>query len=133
MPRADGSNHFTLDYTLRSVVPDHIVQGLGKIFNIVGVETSHADAAVLGHVDMPLLPDGQDLLLGDAGEAEHADLTGDVFPVARGSQSIELGFEGLSLLNYATRHGFEIFFPLGKEGRVVQDRAGNAGTISGRV
>lgn len=64
-------------------VPHHVVQGLCKVVDIAGIQASHTDATVLGHVDVPFLSNGEDLLLGDSGEAEHTDLTGDVIPVSR--------------------------------------------------
>lgn len=70
-------------------VPHHVIQGLCKVVDIAGIQASHTDATILGHVDVPFLSDGEDLLLGDSGEAEHTDLTGDVIPVTRSVEFVE--------------------------------------------
>ena len=106
---------------------------LSHILDIMRVEAGHADAAILGHVDVPLVAEGGDLGLGQPGEAEHADLAGDVGPGARGVEFLEVVAQGLAHLDDAAAHGAEVAFPLAEEGGVVEDAAGDAGAVGGRV
>lgn len=106
-----------------------LVNGLGKVLDIPRVETSHADAAVLGHVDVGVLAQLQDLGLAETGEAEHADLVGDVVPGARGAELLELGTQDLAHLDDAAGHGAQVVLPLGEQGGVVEDGAGDAGAV----
>lgn len=114
-------------------LPHDGIHSLGKVLDVVGVQAGHADAAVLGHVDVELLPEPQDLGLGQAGVAEHTDLVGDVVPVARGAQLGEPGTQGRAHAENAARHGTQVLLPLGEEGDVVEDGGGDAGAVDGRI
>ena len=114
-------------------LPNNSINRLGEVLNIVRVQASHADAAVLGHVHVVLLAQRQDLLLAEAGEREHADLIGDVVPCAGSLELVELLLQRLAHLDDAARHGAEIAFPLGEELLVVEDCGGDAGAVGGRV
>jgi hypothetical protein len=76
---------------LRPAIPTHI-----SILIVSQNMLTLTNSAVLGHVDMGIGSDLQNLLLGQASETEHADLIDDVVPVARGLQLVELGLESLA-------------------------------------
>lgn len=109
--------------------PDGLVERLRDVFNVVRVKTCHGDAAVLGHVDVRVLAQLQDLLLCQAGEAEHADLVGDVVPGTGGTELLELAAQCLAHLDDAARHGSQVLFPLCEELWCVQDEGGDTRTI----
>lgn len=54
-----------------------VVDGLSKVLDIVGGDTSHGDATVAGQVDVPVILELVDLLGGQAREAEHTNLIKD--------------------------------------------------------
>lgn len=113
---------------------DGLVYGYSHIIRIVGVQARHADAAVLGHVDVRLRADPQHLLFGQPREAEHADLVRDVAP-APGLvvQLLQLGPQPRTHILDACAHLAQVGLPLGKQLLVVQHRAGDAGAIRRRV
>lgn len=82
---------------------------------------------------MPLVAQGLDLLLRQAGETEHADLRGDVVPRAGGAAGLETLAQTAAHLQDAAAHGAQIILPLGEERGVVQDTASDAGAVRGRV
>ena len=49
-------------------VAHDIIDRLGKVLDVAIVQTGHADATVLGEVNMPLAPQLQNLLLAQTGE-----------------------------------------------------------------
>lgn len=112
---------------------DDVVQSLGKIVDVGRVQASHTDPAVLGHVDVPLLANCQNLRLRDAREREHADLARDVVPVTRGPESVELILEGLPHGHDATGHSVQVLFPLCEQCWVVEHDARDPGPVGGRV
>lgn len=61
---------------------DDLMDGFSHIVHIAAVQPGHADAPVLGHVDVRVGAEAQNLCLAQAREAEHADLVGDVAPAA---------------------------------------------------
>ena len=63
---------------------------LGEVVDVGVGHASHRDAAVAGHVDGVLVAERVDLLLGEAGEREHADLVVDMRPVFRGASLRQL-------------------------------------------
>ena len=120
--------------TYYSVSPHGLVHGLGHILHISPVEAGHANAAVLGHVDMSVLPDLQHLLLVQAREAEHADLVRDVPPAAfLAVQFLQLPAQHRSHLLDPAAHGAEVVFPLGEERGLVEHHAGDSGAVGRRV
>lgn len=114
-------------------LPHDLIYGLGDVVDVFRVQPGHADAAVLGHVDVGVLADLQDLGLGQAREAEHADLVGDVVPGARGAELLQLGPQRRAHADDAPGHRAQVVLPLGEQGRVVHDGAGDAGPVQGRV
>lgn len=58
-----------------------LVNGLSKVLDVGGGDTSNGDTAVHGGIDGVLLSELLDLLGLESGVAEHADLGGDVLPV----------------------------------------------------
>lgn len=118
---------------LVACLANDLVDRLGEVVDVVLVETSHADAAVLGHVDVRLLAQLLDLLLRETSEAEHTDLVSKVVPGAGSAKLLELASQSLAHLHDAAGHSSEVLLPLGEELRGVQDSAGNASTVQGRV
>ena len=57
------------------------MQGLGEVSNIVGRDSGNRDTTILREIDRVILRQLLHLLWRDSGEAEHADLVGDVLPV----------------------------------------------------
>jgi hypothetical protein len=91
------------------------------------------DSAILGHVDVGIRSDLQDLLLGQASETEHADLVDDVVPVARSLQLVELALESLAHRDDTTAHLTKVLLPLGEQLLVIENHRCNAGTVCRRV
>ena len=78
---------------------------------------------------MPLLTKDLDLFLGETGEAEHANLVGDVVPGTWSALLLETLSDTLSHLEDAAGHGAEVLLPLLEQGGVIEDERGNAGTV----
>lgn len=57
------------------------------------------------------------LLTVEAGEAEHADLLGDVVPGPWGAQSLQLGLQLVPHQQDAVGHGLHIVLPAGRRQR----------------
>lgn len=79
-----------------------------------------------------LLDHGGNLVLVEASEGEHTDLLGDVRPVSGNVCSLELATEGISHINHSLGDINELTQPLLSHFGVVQDQAGNAGSVLGR-
>ena len=129
--RSLGARRLGPSHLLRRA--DGLVDGLGEVLDVMRVQACHGDAAVLRHVDMRVLTQLQDLLFGQAGEAEHADLVCDVVPCAGCAELLELAAEGAAHLLDAARHLAEVGLPLLEELGVVQDGRGDAGTVCRRI
>ena len=112
---------------------NNLVDSLCKVIDVVGVETSHTDTAVLGHVYVGIFPDLKDLFLVQASEAEHADLVCDMVPGTRRLHLLKLGSELLAHGDDATTHCTEVCLPLCKETFVVEDQTSDASTVCGRI
>lgn len=110
-----------------------LVDGLSKATNVLAGNASNTDAAVLGGVDRVLLSKLGHLLGGQAGVCEHADLAGDVAPVVLASELLEVVLEQSAHLDDAVGHALDLAQPLLVEGGVVEDGAGDAGAVDGRV
>lgn len=82
---------------------------------------------------MPLLSEDLDLLLGQSSETEHADLTGDVFPVARCALCLEALPQTLAHLRDTTAHRAQVLLPLSEELGVIENAASDARPIRRRV
>jgi hypothetical protein len=122
-PRSQVGLNLTLD----------LVDGLGKTADVLASDASNTDAAVLGGVDGVLLGELSHLLGGQAGVCEHADLAGDVAPVVLAAKLLEVVLEQGAHLNDAVGHALDLTQPLLVEGGVVQNGAGDAGAVNGRV
>ena len=73
------------------------------------------------------------LLGGQAGVGEHADLASDMAPVVLAAELLEVVLEQGAHLDNAVGHALDLTQPLLVEGGVVQDGAGDAGAVDGRV
>lgn len=73
------------------------------------------------------------LLGGQASVGEHADLASDVAPVVLAAELLEVVLEQGAHLDDAVGHALDLTQPLLVERRVVEDGAGNAGAVHGRV
>mmetsp|Transcript_10160 Transcript_10160/g.32303 ORF Transcript_10160/g.32303 Transcript_10160/m.32303 type:complete len:248 (-) Transcript_10160:2624-3367(-) len=102
-------------------VGGHLVKGLGEVLDVLRSDACHADAAILGHVDVVLVAHAVHLLHGDARVAEHADLVGHVLPVARRARLVEVALEKLTHLDDAVRHLLALAVPLGLELGVLEN------------
>lgn len=110
------------------------MDGLGEVLDVLGRDTGDRDTAILGEVDVVLVLHLLNLLGGQAGVAEHADLVGDVVPVALGlvvvdKMVLELGAHG----DDAVGHQLDLLEPLGVQLGGVEDSGNNAGTVDGGV
>lgn len=109
------------------------MNSLREIIYILGVQTRHADTAVLGHVDVSLVAQTKDLLLRQTCEAEHADLVGDVVPGSWSTELLKLGAQSVAHVLDTAGHGGEVLLPLSEQLGVVEDGAGDASAVQGRV
>lgn len=83
---------------------------------------------------MRILSDLQDLLLRQSREAEHADLIRDMLPAALlPVQLLQFPPQRFAHVDDAAGHGAQVGFPLLEELGVVEDEAGDAGAVGGRV
>jgi hypothetical protein len=110
-----------------------LVNGLSETADVLAGDAGNTDAAVLGGVDGVLLGELGHLLGGQAGVCEHADLAGDVAPVVLAAKLLEVVLEQGAHLDDAVGHALDFAEPLLVERGVVQDGAGDAGAVDGRV
>ena len=111
-----------------------LVHGLGHIFHVARVQARHTDPPILGAVDVCILSDLQDLFFRQAGEAEHADLVGDMLPTAfLAVQLLQLRPQRSPHINDPAGHRPEVGFPLLEQRRVVEHRARDPRAVRGRV
>lgn len=82
---------------------------------------------------MPLFSEDLDLRFGQSGETKHADLIGDMVPVAGGAFCLEALPQTLAHLRDTAAHRPEVLLPLGEELGVVENAAGDARAVRGRV
>mmetsp|Transcript_27839 Transcript_27839/g.69788 ORF Transcript_27839/g.69788 Transcript_27839/m.69788 type:complete len:426 (+) Transcript_27839:122-1399(+) len=109
------------------------MDGFGKMVHIGWGDARNADAAVLGHVHVVVRAQRIHLIGCQAGVAKHADLVGDVFPVACGPERLQLVHERLAHVDDAARHGLHVARPLRPEFGVTQDGFHQARAVDGRV
>lgn len=88
-----------------------LVHGAGEVSDVSTGDTSNADAAVAGEVDVVVVLEDVDLLGGETSEAEHTDLVGDVVPVASGSLLLQGINEGSAHRDDTTRHELDLLVP----------------------
>lgn len=74
----------TLQCRLFGEAGDCVVECLRGVFDIVGIDTAHADATGFQQVDVVLVDEAANLRLRQTGVWKHADLVDDVLPGARG-------------------------------------------------
>jgi hypothetical protein len=122
----------TIKFYLSSI-SHNLVNRLGKVLNVVIVETSHADTAVLGHVDVEFFSKLKHLLLAQPSKAEHTDLVGNVVPGTGGLEFLKLAAESITHADDTARHGAQVLLPLSEEVAVVEDCADDAGTVQRRI
>lgn len=77
------------------------------------------------HVNVILLFEKFDLRLGQASKTEHANLIGDMLPLARGTLGLETLAKTLTHVDDTTTHRAQILLPHGEQLRVVEDTTGN--------
>lgn len=78
---------------------------------------------------MPFVPQQLDLLLRQPGKTEHADLIGDMRPGPGRPLGLETLAQAGAHVGDAAAHGAQVVLPLGEEGGVVEDAAGDAGAV----
>jgi hypothetical protein len=123
IPTLKKQGHLTLD----------LENSLSKTANVLAGNTSNANTTVLGRVDRVLLSKLRHLLSGQAGVGEHADLAGDVAPVVLAAELLEVVLEQGAHLDDAVGHALDFAQPLLVQCGVVQNRAGDACAVHGRV
>lgn len=109
------------------------MDGLGQVINVLGRYSGHRDAAVLGQVHAKLLGQSLALLLIHSGEAEHADLFGDVLPVARRAQLFQIVLQFGAHRDDSIGHQFDIAEPFLFQVCITQDFRNQAGAMNRRV
>ena len=109
------------------------MHGASDLVDVGGVEAGHGDAAVGGEVDGVVAEHGGALGLGEAGEGEHADLAGDVVPVAGRAGAAEGGDEGGAHVADAAGHAAHVGGPVGGELGARKDGAREARAPRGRA
>lgn len=123
------SHHILLLYNPLLRLPNYLVDRLGKVVDVLGIQARHADPPVLRHVHMRLVSQGQHLLLAQAREGKHADLIGDVVPRAWGAQGLELCPQLLAHGDDPPGHRPQVLLPLLEQGLVVQHQACDASAV----
>ena len=115
-------------------LPHHLVHCLGNILDVPAIRSSHADASILRHVDMCILPNLQHLLLAQPRETKHPNLLRDMLPAPFFPiQFLKIPPQRFPHIDDTAAHGAEIGFPLFEEFRVVEHQTGDASTVSGWV
>lgn len=113
------------------MVVDDVLNAVGDVVDVLSGDSADGNTAILGHVDAMLLHHSLGLLNSESREGEHADLRGDVGPVALDT----LGFNGLAKGQAHVVHSLadndELVEPLLAHGGVVQDGTGDSGTMLG--
>jgi len=87
------------------------VDGFGEVVHVGGGDTGHRDAPVLGEVDVVLLGELVNLRGGEPGEAEHADLVGDVIPALLAAELLKAGTELHPHGDNAVSHQLDLLVP----------------------
>lgn len=109
------------------------VDGVRQVVDIFARHAGHRDAAVLGQVNAELFGDAFDLRLRQAGEAEHADLVGDVVPRLRRALLLQVGLQCGAHADDAIGHAFDLLQPAGAQVCVAQNFAHNVSAVDGRI
>mmetsp|Transcript_39769 Transcript_39769/g.71393 ORF Transcript_39769/g.71393 Transcript_39769/m.71393 type:complete len:241 (+) Transcript_39769:491-1213(+) len=107
----------------------HGGHSLGEALHVLAVDAGHGDAAVAGHVDGVLRRELVHILGVHSGEAEHADLVGDVVPGTRGARGLQRLAQALAHGDDAVRHRLHLAVPLLLQRRVAQDLSDNSRAV----
>ncbi len=87
------------------------MDGMGQVGVVLGAHAGHWNTTVVGQVDRELLDEALHLGAAQAGEAEHADLGGDVTPVVRGALLAQIVHQWLSHRDDTVSHAFHLAQP----------------------
>ena len=109
------------------------MERLGNVIHVLGVESSNGDTTVHGQIDVELLNAALDLLLGQTSVGEHANLAGDVRPVAGGSGLLQAIDQSLTHGNDSVSHSSALLVPLSLQLGIAQDGLDNASSVQRRV
>lgn len=109
------------------------VNGLAHVLHVAGREAGHTDSSILGQVDTVLLHQPLTLILVQAGEAEHANLIGDVLPRSATPLRLEHIAQLSSHGDDSLGHLAHVLQPLSSQSGIVQYFRGNASTVNGWV
>jgi hypothetical protein len=109
------------------------VHGSGQVVDILRSNTGHRDATILGQIHAELLHQAFTLLRIHAGEAEHADLVGDVLPVLGRAQLLQVVLQRGAHRNDAVGHLLDVAQPLLLERGIAQNLRHQTSTVHGRV
>lgn len=105
----------------------------GQIAHILRGNARHRNTAVLREVNAELLRQTLALLLIHARETEHADLVGNVRPVARRAQLLQVVAQRGAHGDDTIGHQLHVTEPLLAERFVAQNFGHQPGTVNGRV
>ena len=109
------------------------MDGVGQVGVVLGRDAGDGDAAVLGQVDGELLGETLNLLLVEAGEAEHADLVGDVLPVVNRALLSQVLHQAAAHCDDSVGHALHLAQPQGVELGCVEHLGGDLGAVSWRI
>ena len=109
------------------------MERLGNVIHVLGVESSNGDTTVHSQIDVELLNAALDLLLGQTSVGEHANLAGDVRPVAGGSGLLQTIDQSLTHRNDSVSHSSALLVPLSLQLGIAQDGLDNASSVQRRV
>lgn len=107
----------------------NFVNGLGQPLDIASSDTGDTDSAVLGGIHAVLLGKSVHLLRLESGVGEHTNLASDVAPVVLAAELLEVLLQQGAHSDDAVRHALDLAEPLLVQCRVVQDGAGDTGTV----
>jgi hypothetical protein len=111
-----------------------VVDGLSKVLDVVGGDTSNGDTTITGEVDMPVITELVNLLRLQTSVTEHTDLVGDVAPVDLGTKVVfKVVSQLMSHVNDTISHGLDFTEPFLLQFGSVQNSADETGTVDGRV
>ena len=97
---------------LISEVLSDVLDGVGNVFDVACGEACHGDSSVSSHVNVVLIDHCLTLLGGEACEREHADLVGDMVPVALGAVLNQCILQDHSHLVHSVSHCLQFKEPL---------------------
>jgi len=125
--------HSILHPTFSPSSTRHIVNRLSQPLDIPRRDARHTDPAILGRIHAVLLGQRVHLLRLEPRVREHADLARDVAPVVLAAQLLQVLLQKRPHLDDPVRHPLDLAQPLLVERWVVEDRAGYARAVHGRV